>query len=62
VFVVCSGVTTLVDLALLAHEAPILRVGVGLALWVVCLVLLALVLPPVRRDVASVIRFLRSAV
>jgi PST family polysaccharide transporter len=62
VFVVCSGVTTLVDLALLAHEPPILRVGVGLALWVVCLVLLALVLPPIRRDVASVIRFFRSAV
>jgi len=62
VFGACSGVTAAVDLTLLAAQPALLRVGVGVTVWVLALALAACLVRSVRRDLVTVFGFLRSFV
>jgi polysaccharide transporter, PST family len=61
VFTACSAATVLVDVTLLASEAALLRLIVGAAAWALTLALAALLFHGVRRDLLTVLRFVRPA-
>lgn len=59
VFAACSGAAVLVDATLLPAHAALLRLVVGIAVWLLTLALAALLLRRVRRDLLTVLRFVR---
>lgn len=58
VFAACSGAAVLVDVTVMAAHAALVGLAVGVTVWLLTFVLVALLSRTVRRDVLTVVRFL----